>query len=236
MSEAESETTQEETGEQGSAEDEATTDEYNKQDEPDEDGEPEPEPEPETEPVEPSAEATDEDERRILSEKALAKRDASLDKENARHAQRVGQIMEDGAGDLIPCPVCMDGIAGWIYPPEAQQLSDEAISRVRQVIGLPDYGTFEDAPDARTCPECSGRGEVRTGSQVPGYETKTCRLCKKMGWIPVGATANGETIEPLTGEIITGPTVFTGASADPEVDHLRQRGFTVIPPMQVPAS
>lgn len=209
--------------------------EYNQQLDSDvnEDGEPEAAPEPLTgDDGEPGDDA---ETARVLTERALARRSDALARENVRHAKRVGELMEDDLADLIPCPVCMDGIAGWVYLPEVQQLPAEAIARIRQVIGLPDYSTFAAAPDATMCPECNGLGEVTTGSHVPGYEVKTCRRCRKQGWIQVGEPAQFETVDRETGEIVTGPTVYTGDAADPEIAHLRERGFTVIPPLPTPA-
>jgi hypothetical protein len=200
---------------------------------PDDDEQPEqgePEPEPDDEP-------SDEQERlaelaaRADSEKARKKRDEQLDGEKERHAKRVGQIMGEAAVDLIPCPVCMDGIDGWVFVPEVQQLPPEAISRIRQVIGLPDYSSFRPARDAQECPDCEGLGEVITGSHVPGYETKDCGRCAKRGWVPVAAppTTNGH-VDPAAPEV-TGPTVYGVEETPDEVRRLRERGFTVIPPM-----
>jgi hypothetical protein len=199
------------------------------------DGEPSPDAEP-TEPIEPDEPdgEPEQPQSSAIDEKEIERRLQRLDAENVRHAKRVGEIMDDDATDLIPCPVCMDGIAGWIYPPDAQPLTAEAVSRIRTVIGLPDYTTFKHAPDATECPDCGGLGEVITGSHVPGYETKTCGRCGKTGWVPMGQPANGTThlVEvPQT----TGPTVYqTDDSSDPEIQHLRERGFTVIPPMNIP--
>src|SRR6266852_5216564 len=131
--------------------------------------------EPETETEEPALTTAQ-------SEKARKVRDDKLDRERERHASRIGEIMGDEAVALIPCPVCMDGVAdGWIFTPEVQQLSDEAISRIRQVIGLPDYSNFVQAKDAKRCPDCNGKGSTKTDSDVPGYETKTCGTCQKTG-------------------------------------------------------
>jgi hypothetical protein len=215
-----------------------------------EDGEPEPDGEPGEqepdgepgEPIEPDdgdgdgeqfGDETDSEARRILTEKALRKRDDLLDKENARHAKRVGEIMEDGAGDLIPCPVCMDGISGWIYAPEAQQLSDEAVLRLRQLIGLSGLEGVPQAAFATRCPDCDGLGEVKTGSRVVGYETTTCERCLKSGWIRIGGSAANGHGELEAEPVVTGPTVFYAEPEDPEVRHLRERGFTVIPPLAV---
>src|SRR5437870_178803 len=91
----------------------------------------------EQEPAAPSSSAQD--------EKAVEIRYGKLANENNRHARRVSEIMEEDATSLIQCPVCMDGIAGWIYPPDVAPLPPESIARIRQVIGLPDYGNFRQS-------------------------------------------------------------------------------------------
>lgn len=168
-----------------------------------------------------------------LSEKDIADRMAKLEKEAERHAKRVAEIMEEAGNDLIPCPVCMDGIAGWVYSPEAQQLSEEAILRLRQLIGLSGLEGLVPATFAQRCPDCDGQGEVRTGSRVAGYETTTCERCAKKGWVRVGATPQLGDVPATEDGPVTGPTVYAVENEDPEIRHLRERGFTVIPPMQV---
>jgi hypothetical protein len=211
------------------------------QDAPETDGEPNPDAEPaeeiegddDGEPAAPSEGDDDAEARAVQSEKALAERDKKLDAENSRHAKRVGEIMDEAAVDLIPCPVCMDGIAGWVYSPEAQQLSDEAVLRLRQLIGLSGLDGITQATFAAQCPACDGNGEVRTGSRVPGYETTTCERCKKTGWIRTDAPTTDGHVEHDDEAPVTGPTVYFPDAEDIEVRNLRERGFTVIPPMQV---
>lgn len=199
----------------------------------------EPEPVEEPEPIEgpdetaPAPEETPGTPPEAMTEKEYEKRSQRLDAENARHAKKVGDIMEEDATHLIGCPVCMDGIAGWIFPPEVQELAPEAIARIRQVIGLPDYTNFQDAPDARQCPDCAGKGKGKTGSAVPGRETKDCRLCNGQGWVPVAVTTNGHVEHSVAVPEITGPTVYGAGDPDDRVRALREEGFTVIPPMVV---
>jgi hypothetical protein len=167
-----------------------------------------------------------------LSEAEIDKRGQKLDAENVRHAKRVSEIMADDAPNLIPCPVCMDGIAGWVFLPEVQQLPPEAITRIRQLIGLPDLTTYDQAKFAEQCPDCHGMGEVKTGSLVNGFEVTTCEKCKKQGWVRTTAyQANGAPPADAP-PLVTGPTVVGPEQPDPEIAHLRERGFTVIPPMQ----
>lgn len=193
----------------------------------------EPDEQPDDEPDdEPGEESDGEPSGSALDEKEIERRQQKLENENVRHAKRLGDIMGDDATALIPCPVCMDGIAGWIYPPDAAPLNPDQVSRIRTVIGLPDYTTFRQADDATTCPACDGLGETITGSHVPGYETKTCSRCNKTGYI-----LTGQHVERVNGAaepapVLTGPTVVGEPANDPEIQHLRERGFTVIPPLQ----
>lgn len=176
--------------------------------------------------------AEDQSQGRALTEKEIDARGQKLERENVRHASRVAEIMADDAPNLIPCPVCMDGIAGWVFLPEVQALPPDAITRIRQLIGLPDLTTYAQATFAAQCPDCHGMGEVKTGSLVNGFEVTTCETCNKQGWVRTQAyNANGN--PPLAAvPLVTGPTVVGPEQPDPEIAHLRERGFTVIPPMQ----
>ncbi len=255
MSEAATEPTEPDEAEQEAAESAPDTEEANPDTEPAEpiEGPEEGAEEPGEAETEPEAEQA---QSRALTEKEIDKRNDKVRSENQRHAKRINEIMEEDASDLIPCPVCMsetiaimEGVppaviyadpnaradgAGWIYPPDKAPLPDSAISRIRQVIGLPDYSNFVQAKDARRCPDCNGKGQTKTDSDVPGYETKTCGTCNKQGYVLVGQTTNG-TATTVTEFPMTGPTVYgTETSVDPEVQHLRDRGFTVFPPMPIP--
>jgi hypothetical protein len=202
---------------------------------PNEDTEPaEPiEPDDDDEPDEPTE---DQSQGKALSEQEIDKRGQKLGAENVRHAKRVSEIMADDAPDLIPCPVCMDGIAGWVFLPEVAQLPPEAITRIRQLIGLPDLTTYDQAKFATQCPDCHGMGEVKTGSLVNGYEVTTCETCQKQGWVRTTAYGTNGGAAANVAPIVTGPMVAGPEQPDPEIAHLRERGFTVIPPMTVPVN
>lgn len=174
-------------------------------------------------------------ESRLLTERELEKRAQKLDAENTRHAKRVGEIMEDDAADLIPCPVCMDTIAGWVYPPDVAEPSPEQVSRIRQFAGLPDYTNFRQVPWAHECSSCGGLGKVITGSKVMGAEVTGCRECNERGWINTGTSANGTnggTVIELPAT--TGPTIYGTNEPDERVAALRAEGYTVIPALAPP--
>lgn len=170
---------------------------------------------------------------RALTEKEIDVRGQRLDKENVRHATRVSDIMADDAPNLIPCPVCMDGIAGWVFLPEVQALPDESIARIRQVIGLPDYGNFEYATWAAQCPECKGKGKVKTYSDVPGREVTGCLRCNEAGWINLNVEQNGNAQLAPEAPAVTGPTVYGSGDPDPRIQALRDEGYFVGPPLVI---
>lgn len=170
-----------------------------------------------------------------LSEKDLEKIQDKLDRENERHTKRIGEIMEDGATDLLPCPTCSHFIAGWLYDPRLAPLPDEAVANTRALLGIEDTAEFQHDPTTETCPVCGGFGDVVTGSKRPGYELRQCSRCSQTGYVSKTQPTNGNGhAEPAPAE--SGPTVYgLDVSEDPEVRHLRERGFVVIPPTPVPA-
>lgn len=119
----------------------------------------------------------------VQSEKDVERAIQSLIKEATRHANRVSQIMGEEAQMLVPCELCAQNIPGFRWdtvPPEP------VVTAVRAAIGLPDMSTYNSAPDARQCDVCSGRGELKTHSQVPGYEVIQCARCGGRGYLRVG--------------------------------------------------
>lgn len=170
------------------------------------------------------------------SEKEIEKRKVSLQRENLRHVNRVQEIMQDDAADLIPCPVCVgdDLIQGWVYPPDVKEPTEEQVSRIRQFAGMPDYTNFKHVTWAQTCGTCGGFGKVVTGSKVSGREVTGCLDCNEAGWVNTrthSAITNGDV--PAEVPTVTGPTVFATAEPDERVAALRAEGYFVAPPLQV---
>lgn len=168
-----------------------------------------------------------------MTEQALEKLHTQIGNANKAHAAKIARIMGDDAQALIPCPVCTDFVAGAIFPPEVAPIPPVVQDRMKELLG---FNAWEDTPHAdwaQQCPDCKGHGEVKTGSFVLGKETTRCLNCGGDGWkntrdpaqnvLPL-AIANGE----------TGPNVYGKEVAnDPDVQHLREKGYTVIPPMNV---
>lgn len=170
-----------------------------------------------------------------MTEHALEKLHTQIGNANKAHAAKIARIMGEDAEALIPCPVCMDFVAGAIFPPEVAPIPPAVQERMKQLLGL---NSWEDTPNAdwaQQCPDCKGHGEVKTGSYVLGKETTRCLNCGGDGWKNTRDPA--QNVLPLSianGE--TGPLVYGKEIAnDPDVQHLREKGYTVIPPMNVSA-
>ena len=69
--------------------------------------------------------------------KDMEKAQASLERENTRHRNRVSEILGENAQGLLPCPLCA-GFADGMIPPV--QPPDDVVEAVKQALGL--------APDA----------------------------------------------------------------------------------------
>jgi hypothetical protein len=196
--------------------------------------EPEPDPdeedeEAEGEPEEPAEEPAPE-EPTGLTEKQLEATRKKLDAENARHRGRISDLIGDEAVLLEPCPLCSGFADGYRFPVVPP---DDVIEATRVAIGLPDLSNYQQAKDARECPDCVGLGVVLSGSKVAENAAITCKSCNGSGYVMLAPT--GE---------ITGPTVTPNGAPvqeipagvnpdDPAVKELRARGFMVFPPAQI---
>lgn len=182
----------------------------------------------------PEQEPDDEDSEQPegMTQKQLEAARRKLDAENTRHANRLSELIGEEAQMLEPCPLCngfADGYRFPVIPP------DDIIAEVRVAIGMPDLSNYQQAKDARQCPDCVGLGVVLSGSLVSENAAITCKQCNGSGYVMLNPS--GE---------ITGPTVTPNGSPvqelpagvnpdDPAVKELRARGFTVFPPVQIPA-
>jgi len=173
-------------------------------------------------------------EAQLLSEREIEKRFAKLDAENTRHRKRLGEILEEDALHIVPCPVCMDSFHGWVFDPQHIPLEESQRDRTLQLLNLADFEDIPQATWAQTCQTCGGHGRVKTGSKKEGRETTGCLDCGEAGWINLhNRTATNGHVEveiPST----TGPTVYGLDDPDPRVLSLKEEGWLVVPPTTLP--
>lgn len=134
----------------------------------------------------------------VKSERELEKAFKDLAKEGERHAAAVSRIMGEDALELIPCPMCWEGAAGFRFPGE---LEGPQLEAVLDAIGLGEAQEYAKAIDARPCEDCNALGRVLTGSLVADHKTKLCASCKGTGYVivqgrPSGNGAGAELVAP----------------------------------------
>lgn len=173
-------------------------------------------------------------EAQLLSEREIEKRFAKLDAENTRHRKRLGEILEEDALHIVPCPVCMDSFHGWVFDPQHIPLEESQRERTLQLLNLADFEDIPQASWAVTCETCKGHGRVKTGSKAEGREVTTCEDCGGAGWhnLHKRPATNGTTAVEIPAT--TGPTVYGTDEPDPRVLSLREEGWLVAPPVVLP--
>jgi hypothetical protein len=157
---------------------------------------------------EPAAEPDEEEEgadARAARTGDVEKASRSLEKESARHAARVEDVMGPDFAALVPCELCWDLAPGFRWDREPDEATKAA---VRIAIGLPDVSNFAPSATERTCDDCRGLGKVRTGSTVPNRETITCDACAGLGYVPTRPRLNGATAPPEQADAPDAPAAF----------------------------
>lgn len=179
---------------------------------------------------EPSEPAEDEPEPQGgLTEKEIEARFTKLGKENERHANRVGEILEDDATDLLMCPLCSPFIAGFLLN---APVADEPRTATLGFLGVIDSSELPQASYLVKCETCDGRGEVKTGSTRPGYESANCAMCEGKGYRKLTGQPQGNgTMSP---DYIAPHDDFAPPPPDddPAIVALKAAGYTVVPPFQ----
>lgn len=126
------------------------------------------------------------------TERELEEQRGKLARSAATWRRRVNEVLGETALHLQSCPLCEPDIPGFMFPPELVTPYDEVQARLLEVLKEPDQPFLNDATDADRCANCLGYGKVRTGSKVPGQETKACSVCRGFGYTPPpGVDTNG---------------------------------------------
>lgn len=126
-----------------------------------------------------------------------------LEGEHKRHRKALERIMGDGFSGYDDCPVCLS----MGYVPGSPLRQDSKV---------------------KTCEHCAGFGQVLTGAIPPGEAVRQCPDCLGNGHVPT-TTPDAPAFNFAVAAPTTTPT--NGATIDPEVERLKQLGYTVLPPL-----
>jgi ribosome-binding protein aMBF1 (putative translation factor) len=172
-------------------------------------------------------------EARLRSEREAEALGKKLDGAQKTYRNRLVALLGDDLGGHIDCPVCMDGLTGFIIHPAIAPLDTEQRNRMMQLLGLDDWEHMPSASWAAKCETCDGFGKIKTGSKVDGRIVTGCEDCAETGWrnLRQQVQTNGNT--DTAHSAVTGPTVVQDLEPDPRVKALREEGYMVIPRVAV---
>lgn len=150
-------------------------------------------------------------------------------------ARKVGDIFGEDAVALIPCPLCGDDAPGHVWMQIPGEVKDEAMARVHAWLGIASPVELEAHPNAELCPTCKGKGQVRTPSQVPGYDVVDCPNCAATGRVLTQAAPPSQQTGPLAPvqQLPVAPA-NGGSDLPPELQALKDEGWMIAPPIQMP--
>lgn len=147
--------------------------------------EPEPETAAEEAAPEPEPETTPEDAEPQLTPEEMERRYAKISTSFKTYQAAVERNLEEGALDLIPCPLCF-GTAhpSFVNKHDAGRVPEEIQDAVRLFFGLAREGDYDQDPATETCPACHGKTKVKTGALAGEHIVRTCQKCKGYGFVP----------------------------------------------------
>jgi hypothetical protein len=180
-----------------------------------------------------AAEPVEAEAQQGVSQQEWEDRHKRAEKEFRRYTNSVGRIYEEDALAYLPCPLCADAPAGFVHPASAGTYPDDVTGAVMMLLGQTDQENVRADPYSSVCLTCVGWGVVRTGSHVPNQETRTCLDCKGLGYQPLdiigtpSTGTNGSSEQDERGIYVPAQT----SPESPEIEALRLRGYTIVPPM-----
>jgi hypothetical protein len=117
--------------------------------------------------------------------KALGKK---IDAERERHAKKLGDLLGDAAPDALPCPLCFEGLQGFVLPGDAASLPEAQKAAALTFLGQEIGGEVPQTPETETCSRCDGYGVTKNPTRSPHHETSMCGPCGGQGYVKLAAT------------------------------------------------
>jgi hypothetical protein len=106
-----------------------------------------------------------------------------IDAERERHAKKLGEILGDAAPDTLPCPLCFEGLQGFVLPGDALSLPEEQRAAALSFLGQEISSGMPQTPGTETCSLCDGYGVTKNPTRSPHHETSMCGPCGGQGYI-----------------------------------------------------
>lgn len=94
--------------------------------------------------------------------------DKAIEKVLTTYYNGVKRVLGEAADALIECPTCVDHLPGFVLelPTPVDELNED--------------------PETKTCPQCGGKGSLKTGAAFGYVETaaRMCGMCAGQGFVP----------------------------------------------------
>jgi hypothetical protein len=108
----------------------------------------------------------------------------TVDQAAAAYMKKIGGAFPDGAINLELCPLCTGRVPGLVDLDFAGRIPEAVKNATMAYLGFAAEQEYEPDPETQTCPVCAGKGEVATGSKVPGNDKRKCLRCQGYGYYP----------------------------------------------------
>jgi hypothetical protein len=138
----------------------------------------------------------------------------ALDRERKLHAKRLGAILGDNATETMLCPLCGDGLMGYLHPGSVFELTDENREAALAFLGAPAPGHLKPAEGVVECSRCDGWGQLEYPTKVEHVQTQSCPRCAGQGYVNAEQTADSR-VEHAISQLAAPPQAANGAGACP---------------------
>jgi hypothetical protein len=139
------------------------------------------------------------------SEKDVRALQKKLTTERERHSAKLGVILGDAATDILACPLCFEGLMGFVLPGDAASLPEAQKAAALTFLGQEIGSEVPQTPETETCSRCDGYGVTKNPTRSPHHETSMCGPCGGQGYVKLSTPMLPVTEFP--------PDVFTPASS-----------------------
>ncbi len=129
----------------------------------------------------------------FTTEKQLRDLEKKIGRARDAHAKRLGDLLGDAATDTLPCPLCFDGLMGFVLPMDAENLSQDAREAALAFLGAPGATPLREAEGVVMCERCDGWGELVYPSRKPAMVNQPCPACNGNGY-RLAPTAPGNVV------------------------------------------
>lgn len=162
------------------------------------------------------------------------KRFRDVEKRFGTYTATVTKIWEEDAVHLMPFQLDVAAPPGFIDIRNKGRVDDETKAAVLAFLGFDGETDMRDDPYSDVCATCDGWGVVKTGSRVPNQDVRNCLDCKGLGFQPKDTPVMARLGNGLVADTSESGMLVPAASGpeSPEIEALRLRGYTIVPPMQ----